>query len=955
MNSLIEIINNIAIRWSDGMWLIVWQSAALAAIIYLVTLCIRRASAAACFWLWMLVPFRLLVMPLVTLSLPLLPAAIPGQESTDIGPLSVEVTTMNTAGALLPENKLGVENSGSMVSPMSETRPIKKHALPSAWSLLMIGWLVGLALCSTRLFRNWRRVMRIASEAVEATESGILDAAKRAGTTLGLKHMPKVLVTKKNVSPFLFGVLKPVLVIPEGLIVNVGTDGITAVLAHEFAHLRRRDPLIGWLLAICEVVYFFNPIFYFVKRRILFERERACDSWVVTYSKAKSSVYANALIRAADICRGFRTNIGPVGAVTESFGDLKKRLIAISWNLKPKARLSISALVLLVILGVVCTPGILLTARAETKPNAEAIENSPTTPGSTTAEDKAAATAALFRALPDNRTVRPDTVEHMRLAIAQGADLEAKNSKGYTPLHAAVRAYGNNYKAIRLLFEAGANPNARNRTGQIPLHHLVGGWDLSRVKLLVSAGSDVNARDKKGTTPAMIAFELGKTDMFDLMVAHGATISADLMSAYKGDLARVQSLIENDKTQETFEQGLTLLHAAAAAGHTEIAEVLLRNGLDVRSQTQEGYTALHHAAAGNHREVAELLLTKGADINGPPGKQTPLHWAIREYQKDMINWLLVKGANPNADGGRATPLQWAVWCWDAGDIAALLVSHGGNIHLKAQNYPWTPLHEAVSGGNRAMVDALIAKAGDTIAAKWAPLHAAVASGDLQAVEDLLAKGADVNAKGEGGNAKGEGGLSALHVAAGKGHKDITELLITRGADVNEKAKFDDWKHGGWTPLYFAIWQGHSDVAERLLAKGADVNVKDERNLMPLHLAIYSGPKDLAELLIVRGADINEKGTWGQTPLHIAAGKGYTDIVRMLLDRGADPNAKENERSGTPLHSAANGGHKAIAELLISKGVDVNAKNRDGKTPMSLAKEKGHTEFVTVLREHGAKE
>jgi beta-lactamase regulating signal transducer with metallopeptidase domain len=129
------------------------------------------------------------------------------------------------------------------------------------------------------------------------------------------------------VSPFLFGVFRPVLVVPAGLIANVSSEALYAVFAHEFAHLRRRDPLIGWILAICEAVYFFHPAFYFVRRRILFERERACDNWVVAASKTRRSIYANALISAADACRGFSAKVGPVGAVAESFGDLKRRLM----------------------------------------------------------------------------------------------------------------------------------------------------------------------------------------------------------------------------------------------------------------------------------------------------------------------------------------------------------------------------------------------------------------------------------------------------------------------------------------------------------------------------------------------------------------------------------------------------------------------------------------------------
>ena len=90
MNAFVEMVNGIAGQWSQGMGLVVWQSAALAAVVYLVTLCIRRISAAACFWLWMLVPLRLLVMPLITISLPLLPAPSFPPENVIVEPAALE-------------------------------------------------------------------------------------------------------------------------------------------------------------------------------------------------------------------------------------------------------------------------------------------------------------------------------------------------------------------------------------------------------------------------------------------------------------------------------------------------------------------------------------------------------------------------------------------------------------------------------------------------------------------------------------------------------------------------------------------------------------------------------------------------------------------------------------------------------------------------------------------------
>ena len=73
MNTFVEWLNQLAIRWSDVIWLIIWQSTVLAGGILLVSIFLRRASPAVRFWLWMLVPLRLLVMPVVSISLPLLP------------------------------------------------------------------------------------------------------------------------------------------------------------------------------------------------------------------------------------------------------------------------------------------------------------------------------------------------------------------------------------------------------------------------------------------------------------------------------------------------------------------------------------------------------------------------------------------------------------------------------------------------------------------------------------------------------------------------------------------------------------------------------------------------------------------------------------------------------------------------------------------------------------------
>ena len=86
MNAAIEWANGLAGHWARGMWPVLWQTAALAVIVGLIVLCARRMSPALRFWLWMLVPLRLLVMPLIVITLPVLAHPPAAQSQPAVAP-----------------------------------------------------------------------------------------------------------------------------------------------------------------------------------------------------------------------------------------------------------------------------------------------------------------------------------------------------------------------------------------------------------------------------------------------------------------------------------------------------------------------------------------------------------------------------------------------------------------------------------------------------------------------------------------------------------------------------------------------------------------------------------------------------------------------------------------------------------------------------------------------------
>jgi len=849
-----------------------WQIAVLVMVIAAVNLALKNRSAHVRYLLWLIVLAKCLTPPLFTIPL----AVLPQDKLSEAIPASLTpIPAMVFDEADVPVAKAPVfpRSSGEVAAaPERVTMFTLRQWLGLAWVTGVAVFLLFAAIKALRTNLWLKRQQKPLSDEVQGDIESLFSG-------LGLKSFPKVWLVEGIGQPFVWGLLRGSIYLPANFLKVDNAEHRRVVLGHELSHILRFDAAVNILQIIAQAGFWFHPFIWWANKRIRSEREKCCDEMAIAHLGAKAKDYSTAIV---NILISEQDLVRPVPSLAIA-GPVKNIEERIKTMLRPGKKFyerpSLIAVSVVLLLALLTVPtALVLTAEAQDK-----ITAAP--PPAPTAKDKAAATAALFRAIRDKN------VEKMRLAINQGADLEGKNkdaiwlvgdiqSIGCTPLYVATRVPDSkNDLMIALLLEAGANPNTRGPNGQIPLHAVAGG-KISRVELLVSGGSDVNAADKKGRTPAIIAFESGNADTFDLMVGNGATVSTDLMFAYKGNLSRVQSLIENGKAQERFEQGLTLLHAAAIGGQTAIVDLLLTNGLDVRLKTQEGYTALHHAAAGNHREVAELLLAKGADVNAEPGKQTPLHWAIRKQHKDMIEWLLARGANPNADGGDywGTPLHWAVW-WRDVDTALLLVSHGGDIHRKTQKFPYSPLFDSVLKGNRAMAEALVTKAGDTRAAKWAPFHATVVSGNRQAVEELLAKGTDVNVKGEMG-------LRALHAAAGEGHKEIAELLIEKGADVNAKSGATLWDES-MTALHGACRHGQKGVAELLIAKGADVNAKSKNGYTPLHMAATEGYRDVAELLIAKGADVNAKDDYGRPPLSLAMNRDCQQVIELLRKHGAE--------------------------------------------------------------------
>ncbi|HEY9259181.1 M56 family metallopeptidase, partial [Chitinophaga sp.] len=95
--------------------------------------------------------------------------------------------------------------------------------------------------------------------------------------------------------PAAIGTLKPVILVPLGMLTKLSADQVEAILLHELAHIRRNDYFVNLLQSFAETLFFFNPAVLWLSSLIRAERENCCDDMVVAGPSSRK-VYISALV-----------------------------------------------------------------------------------------------------------------------------------------------------------------------------------------------------------------------------------------------------------------------------------------------------------------------------------------------------------------------------------------------------------------------------------------------------------------------------------------------------------------------------------------------------------------------------------------------------------------------------------------------------------------------------------
>lgn len=257
-------------------------------------------GARAAYALWLAPVIRLFLPELKILTAP--PAPIPGD------PVVAFVEAAPVSIAALPDANHFWE--------------IAAAAMLFVWIAVAVGWV-------TSRLNAQHRLMRSIYKATDAAPASLQDEAVTAARAIAYGGAIRLRIAREACGPMVAGIVRPVIVVPATFADDFTPMERKLALAHEMAHIKRGDLLLGSLALLFQSAQWTNPLAHWGARCFRIDQEAACDAFVLSHvtGKRAAASYASAILKSIN---------GPAPANALSMGHpLKERIMLLNKSNNP--------------------------------------------------------------------------------------------------------------------------------------------------------------------------------------------------------------------------------------------------------------------------------------------------------------------------------------------------------------------------------------------------------------------------------------------------------------------------------------------------------------------------------------------------------------------------------------------------------------------------------------------
>ncbi len=271
------------------------QVGLLVALVYALSLVVRRGPAEVRYVLWLTVALRLCWPAGLESPLGLAPTLVGlerAADATESGTWAADRSTRSTG-------EVSISLVRTKPSPAAlDTAADAERAVPP----LALVWLAGVGIMMLHFARRWWWARRFVAACEPNRREDLARRFDELKQELGLRPGVELRVDSAKArleAPAVFGLWRPVVLLPRSVVDSWRLEEIEPVLIHEMVHLRRLDLPINALQCVLQAVYFFHPLVWLMNRKIREERELICDDEVVRRCGGRSG-YVRAILRVVE-------------------------------------------------------------------------------------------------------------------------------------------------------------------------------------------------------------------------------------------------------------------------------------------------------------------------------------------------------------------------------------------------------------------------------------------------------------------------------------------------------------------------------------------------------------------------------------------------------------------------------------------------------------------------------